>query len=365
MTRLTVTAVLPAHNEEEVLPAAIAALRAQTVAPDRILVVSDNSTDATVAVARSLGADVMETVGNSHRKAGALNQALPTVTTQVALVMDADTTIAATFIEEALTTLAERPEVGAVGGVFRGAELPGLLHRFQRNEFERYGVKVAVTERLEVLTGTASCIRVAALEAVAAARGVTLPGRPGDYYDRDAITEDSELTLALRTLGYVLVSPPTMVCTTETMPTWGDLHRQRVRWYKGMLDNLRAYGLTRTTARYVGQQAMLLAGTLVLWLLLALTAITIALGIFVVIPFWVAVMGIFVIERLLAVWDQGWRSRLLTALIVPDLVYDVGLQVAYLRAFALFLAGQDFVWNHVNAAAVPGASRPAGLELAA
>lgn len=365
MTRLTITAVLPAHNEQDVLPAAIAALRAQTVAPDRILVVSDNSTDATVAVARSLGVDVMVTAGNRHRKAGALNQALPTVTTDIALVMDADTTIVASFIEDALAILAESPEVGAVGGVFQGAELPGLLHRFQRNEFERYGVKVAVTGRLEVLTGTASCIRVSALEAVAAARGVTLPGRPGDCYDRDAITEDSELTLALRTLGYLLVSPRSMACTTETMPTWGDLHRQRVRWYKGMLDNLRAYGLTRTTARYVGQQAMLLTGTLVLWLLFALTAITIGLGIFVVIPFWVAVMGVFVVERLLAVWDQGWRSRLLTALVLPDLVYDVGLQVAYLRAVGLFLARRDFAWNHVSPTAAPQAQPAAQVELAA
>ena len=135
MKRLTITAVLPAHNEQDVLPAALAALQAQTVAPDRILVVSDNSTDATVAVARGLGAEVVETVGNRHRKAGALNQVLPTVTTDVVLVMDADTTIAPTFVEEGLSILAERPEVGAVGGVFRGAESPGLLHRFQRNEF--------------------------------------------------------------------------------------------------------------------------------------------------------------------------------------------------------------------------------------
>ncbi len=365
MTRLTLTAVLPAHNEQDVLPAAIAALRAQTVAPDRILVVSDNSTDNTVAVARALGVDVMVTAGNRHRKAGALNQALPTVTTDIALVMDADTTIVATFIADALDILAERAEVGAVGGVFQGAQVPGLLHRFQRNEFERYGVKVAVTGRLEVLTGTASCIRVSALQAVAAARGVTLPGRPGDCYDRDAITEDSELTLALRTLGYLLVSPRSMACTTETMPTWGDLHRQRVRWYKGMLDNLRGYGLTSTTARYVGQQAMLLTGTLVLWLLFALTAVAIALGSFVVIPFWVAVMGVFVVERLLAVWDQGWRSRLLTVLILPDLVYDVGLQIAYLRAFGLFLARQDFGWNHVAPAGAHEVRVAKPVELAA
>jgi len=361
MSRLTITAVLPAHNEQATLPAAVAALRAQTVAPDRILVVSDNSTDATAEVARGLGVEVVETVDNRYRKAGALNQVLPTVTTDVVLVMDADTTIAPTFVEEGLSVLAERPEVGAVGGVFRGADDSGLLHRFQRNEFERYGVKVSVTGRVEVLTGTAACIRVDALQAVAAARGDALPGRHGDCYDRDAITEDSELTLALKTLGYKLASPRSMTCTTETMPTLRDLHQQRVRWYKGMLDNLRAYGFSRTTTRYFGQQAMLTIGALVLWLLFALTVTTVILGVFVVVPFWVAIMCVFVVERLLGVWEQGWRSRLLTVLIVPDLVYDVTLQVAYFRAFALFLARRDFVWNHVAAPA----ARAADLELAA
>lgn len=227
--RLTVTAVVPAHNEQDALPTTVAALRRQTVRPDRILVVSDNSTDDTVLVALALGVDVMESFGNADRKAGALNQALREVTTDVALVLDADTAIAPTFIEEGVALLAERPELGAVGGVFVGEEPDSLLRRFQYDEYQRYATKLAVTGRLEVLTGTASCIRVSALRHVAAARGSALPGRTGDVYDRAAITEDSELTLALRTLGYELVSPLTMTCTTETMPTWGDLHRQRVR----------------------------------------------------------------------------------------------------------------------------------------
>jgi cellulose synthase/poly-beta-1,6-N-acetylglucosamine synthase-like glycosyltransferase len=347
----SVVVIIPAHDEEQALPATVASLAAQTRRPDRVLVVSDNSTDATVEVARAAGADVMETVGNTARKAGALNQAIATATEDVVMVLDADTTIAPTFVEEGLAVLASAPHVAAVGGVFRGRPPHGYLQYCQANEYTRYGVQVDVTGRTAVLTGTAALVRRAALEEVAAARGTVLPGERGDVYDRHAITEDSELTLALRTLGHELRSPVTMTCTTELMPTSGDLHRQRVRWYKGMLDNLGEYGLTRTTWRYVGQQVMLALGTLMMAAYLLLTAVTLVTGTFTLSPLWAAVGLVFVAERLVTVWGAGRRARLLSVLVLPELLYDLALQRAFVHAAALFVTRRQTTWNHVAASA--------------
>ena len=280
-----VVALVPAHDEADALPATLASLRAQTRPVDRVFVVSDNSTDATVDVARSLGADVVCTVGNTGRKARALNQALAQIEAENVLVLDADTSVAPTFVEEGLALLHARPALCAVGGVFRGTEPTSVLEQLQHNEHERYAVQIDVTGRTAVLTGTAALVRTQALAAVARARGATLPGKPGAVYDPEAITEDSELTLALRTLGFELASPLSMSCTTELMPTPRDLHRQPVRWYKGMLDNLRVYGLTRVTARYYGQQVMPAVSTLMLMSLVLLTALTIVTGTFQVVLF--------------------------------------------------------------------------------
>lgn len=358
-----VVAVVPAHDEAGALPATIASLRAQTRAVDKVLVVSDNSTDATVEVARALRADVVETVGNTDRKAGALNQALLLVDAENVLILDADTTIAPTFVEDGLALLDARPEVGAVGGVFRGTPPRSVLEQLQSNEYERYGVQIDVTGRTAVLTGTAALVRTEALRAVAAAREARLPGRRGDVYDARAITEDSELTLALRTLGYQLASPQRMSCTTELMPTRRDLFRQRVRWYKGMLDNLRSYGLTRVTARYVGQQVMIALGTVMLASLLVLTAVTIVTGAFRLSPFWLAVGAVLVVERLVTVWRNGRRARVLAALVLPELVYDLFLQAAFVRACFLVLTRRDAVWHHVQVgdatAAVSGSTATA------
>lgn len=343
-----VVALIPAHNEAEALPSTMASLHAQTRPVERVVVVSDNSTDATIETARALGAEVIETVGNTGRKAGALNQALRLVDAENILVLDADTAIAPTFVEEGLTLLDERPELGAVGGVFRGTPPTSLLEQFQSNEYERYAVQIDVAGRTAVLTGTAALIRTEALAEVARNRGRRLPGPRGAAYDPGAIKEDSELTLALRTLGYELASPPTMTCTTELMPRARDLHRQRVRWYKGMLDNLRAYGFTRVTARYYGQQAMLAVGTLMLMSLVVLTALTVAMESFVVVPFWLAVGGVFVAERLVTVWDNGPGARVVAALVLPELFYGMFLQVAFLRACVLAAAAREVEWNHVD-----------------
>jgi hypothetical protein len=73
---VTVTVLVPAHNEEVSLPATLASLREQTRPPERVIVVADNCTDSTVALAEAAGAEVVESVDNTHKKAGALNQVL-------------------------------------------------------------------------------------------------------------------------------------------------------------------------------------------------------------------------------------------------------------------------------------------------
>ncbi|GEA85122.1 MULTISPECIES: glycosyltransferase family 2 protein [Cellulomonas] len=344
--------LVPAHDEADAIGGTLAALAEQTGAPQRVVVIADNCTDDTADVARRHGAEVVETVANTARKAGALDQALVRLRTspaQYVLVVDADTRLAPAFVETALARLDADVRLGAVSGIFVGERPRSVLQQLQANEYERYRTQILTTQRVSVVTGTASMFRLTALDEVAAERGRRLPGSPGDVYDRTAITEDSELTLALKTLGWRLEAPQECVCLTELMPTWGDLHRQRVRWYKGMLDNLREYGFTRTTARYVGQQLMIGVGMATLALLTVLTVASVVAGVFAVSPFWLAIGGVFVVNRLVTVWPVGRDGRLLAAAVIPEIVYDAALQAAFLRAVVCAAARRDVTWNHVTA----------------
>ncbi|GGA00091.1 glycosyltransferase family 2 protein [Nesterenkonia alkaliphila] len=336
-----ITVIIPAHNEADALPTTIASLRAQTVSPDRVLVVSDNSTDQTVEVARSLGVDVMETIGNTARKAGALNQALATLDrTGLVLVMDADTELVPTWIETALSEL-DDPTVGGVGAVFHGGEPDGYLQLCQKLEWERYAEQIDRTGKVFVLSGTAALIRWEALEDVR--------HRFGHWYDTATITEDMKITLALKECGWTLRSPVACKTITEMMPTPRMLFLQRRRWYLGALQNVMDMGFTRVTAPYWGQQVMLAVSVLLLWTLIVATAVSVAInGWQAPQLFWLAVGGVFVIERVLTIWDQPVRYRVFAALIIPELVYSLLLQASYVAAVWQKLTGSAGSWHHVE-----------------
>ena len=74
--RLRLTVLVPAHDEALTIGATLESLWGQTRPPDRVVVVADNCTDDTADIAREHGAEVFTTVGNTEKKAGALNQAL-------------------------------------------------------------------------------------------------------------------------------------------------------------------------------------------------------------------------------------------------------------------------------------------------
>jgi cellulose synthase/poly-beta-1,6-N-acetylglucosamine synthase-like glycosyltransferase len=357
---IVVTCLIPAHNEEFSLPTTLGALREQTRPPDRVIVVADNCSDRTADIAREMGFEAFETVGNTHKKGGALNQALavllPTTgPSDAILVMDADTSLSPRFVEVAAQRFTDDPELTAVGGVFFGEGGHGLIGQFQRNEYTRYSRQIRARHgRVFVLTGTATMFRADALLDVAAARGVFIPGETGKVYDTAALTEDNELTLALKSLGATMTSPPECMVTTEIMPTWRNLWVQRQRWQRGALENLSAYGLTRATIRYWGQQVGIGYGAVALNLALLLMLITVlAIDIWIWFPFWLIVGLIFVLERVLTVWKGGWKARGLAVLLFPELAYDVFLQVVFGKCLLDITLGRRPTWGHVQHPTTP------------
>jgi cellulose synthase/poly-beta-1,6-N-acetylglucosamine synthase-like glycosyltransferase len=278
----------------------------------------------------------------------------------VILVMDADSTIARVFLESALARLEADPSLVAVGGLFYGEEGGGLVGQYQRNEYGRYQRLVArKLGRVFVLTGTASVIRAYALRAIAEHRGPMLPGPAGKVYDTYALTEDNELTLSLKTLGARMTCPPECRVTTEIMTSWRDLWRQRLRWHRGALENIGAYGLTRATARYWGQQLGLAYGVLALQsYLLLMTISLLAADDIRWSPFWVTIGMIFALERIVTVWRVGWRGRLLAVPVLPELAYAVFLQACFVTSICQILGGRKADWNDVPRPAVPGLLAP-------
>ena len=93
--RPTVGIVVPAHNEHENIARTVRALAAQLQHGDRLIVVADNCSDDTAALARDAGAEVIERTNTVDRGKGfALDYGVrhleSTGPTQVGMIVDAD-----------------------------------------------------------------------------------------------------------------------------------------------------------------------------------------------------------------------------------------------------------------------------------
>ena len=352
---VTVTVLIPAHNEEATLALTIASLQGQSHPPERIIVVADNCTDSTVEIAGRSGVEVVESVDNTHKKAGALNQAmrrlLPTQgDNDTVMVVDADTLLDDGFLEAAMARFAGDRALMAIGGLFYAEDGGGVLGQFQRNEYRRYSRDIRRRDgRVFVLTGTSSIFRPAALRTVARSRGSSIPGVPGDVYDTAALTEDNELTIALKSLGALMISPSQCTVVTELMPSWSTLWNQRLRWQRGALENLGAYGLTPRTFRYWAQQLGLGYGVIALTGYIALIVLTLlSVNAWVWFPFWMWLGLVFTIERVVTVWAGGWPARLLAATLIPELGYAMFLNLVYLKGVLDILMGRRAGWTHLT-----------------
>ena len=90
-----IVALIPAHNEQEGITKTVRSLLGQELQPNFVIVMADNCTDETVDRAVLAGAWVIKTIGNTAKKAGALNQGLSTIMpflsdTDYVLCQDAD-----------------------------------------------------------------------------------------------------------------------------------------------------------------------------------------------------------------------------------------------------------------------------------
>ena len=331
--------LLPAHNEAERIGAALASLHAQADRPTWIVVVADNCTDETTDIAIAHGATVLATEGNTAKKAGALNQALAHLLPQLraddnVLVMDADCTLDPAFLTNAATYLDRG--YGAVGGIFSGDAGGGFVGHLQRNEYARYARDVARRKgKCLVVTGTAAAFRVDVLRRVSAARlAGTVPAGDGNggIYDTTVLTEDNELTFALRHLSYRVISPPECTLVTEVMPDWRALWRQRLRWKRGAVENCVQYGLTRVTLPYWGRQILTAVGVLVSAVYIASIFLMVTAGSVHLHPFWLGLSLIFVVERAITVRHRGW-VRMALAATCYEIVLDYFLQACHAKAY--------------------------------
>ncbi len=249
---ISATVIIAAHDEVAVLPATLAALAAQTVPAEVVLIADDGSTDGTAALLGErygLLAGEPGRIGPPGRadpslrwlrlprggKALALNVAAALADTELVMTIDADTLVEPDALAAMRQAFADDPRLVAATGVlfpFCEASLSGrILQWFQGYEYVRNFLSRYAWGRMDgllLLSGAFSCYRRDALLAVGG-------------FDPDCLVEDYELTHRLRDhgvregLGWRTAVVGGAQGRTEVPGTVGAFLQQRRRWFGGFL----------------------------------------------------------------------------------------------------------------------------------
>lgn len=256
-----VAALVPAHNEEATIEKTIESLMAQIHPFEFVLIIADNCTDGTVSIVEKLqeryGSDklrLLQTEGNTHKKAGALNQGFAKVPRGIDFLfsMDADTILHPKIIEEGVRELKKDPQAGGICSAYRTLppEVKGIKTRWEKFLWRLQNIEFghANAWRIENLGSARVLPGVSVLYRMDALLDVLIAHKDGTVWATDSLVEDYRLTLELKDLGWKAKSSQDMISWSD-VPTSltgkGGLWNQRVRWYSGTVDEIRKRGLQK------------------------------------------------------------------------------------------------------------------------
>ncbi|MDI6649001.1 glycosyltransferase family 2 protein [Bacillus altitudinis] len=230
----TVSILIPAHNEEVVIRQTLKAM-VQLSYPKHLLeiiVINDNSSDCTGEIVQSFSEqyDHVHMIETKPPFAGkgkstALNEGLKASTGDVICVYDADNMLEKKAVYHLVLGLLNDPKAGAVVGKFRVINAAkNLLTKFinieticfqwmaQGGRWKWFGIAT--------IPGTNFAIRRHILEELGG-------------WDVHALAEDTELTIRVYNLGYVIRFFPAAITWEQEPETWKVWWRQRTRWARG------------------------------------------------------------------------------------------------------------------------------------
>jgi N-acetylglucosaminyltransferase len=228
---LTLTVIVPAHNEEAGLPETLSALLKQTMPPDRIIVVDDGSNDGTAEVARGYPVEVMRRGQSSGSKSLALNHALAGCDTDIVMNVDGDTIVGPDFVERIKVPFLD-PEVAVAAGIVQVWNPRGVIQRGREIEYllgqHLYRPIQNMWASPTVCPGAACAYRRSLLAA-------------GGGFPDDTIAEDMDYTWQTMIAGYRAVYVAGAECYVIDPQTPGQLSIQLWRWMSGYFQCVRLH----------------------------------------------------------------------------------------------------------------------------
>ncbi|MFG6665389.1 bifunctional polysaccharide deacetylase/glycosyltransferase family 2 protein [Sulfitobacter sp. 916] len=223
----SVTIVIPAYNEEQVIEQCIRKALLSEYPDFDIIVVDDGSTDDTYLRAASFSYHPLVTVLKqpNRGKAAALNAALDESQSDILICIDADSQIAPDAVR-LLAAHFESPNVGAVAGKVVVGNRHNLLTRLQALEYvTSQAIERQAKEYLNAITVVPGAIGAWRTTALLEA----------GIFSTETLTEDADMTMAVIRSKYKVLYEDRAIARTEVPASLTALMTQRLRWSLGMM----------------------------------------------------------------------------------------------------------------------------------
>ena len=223
-----VSVVIAAYNEEKVILRTVQSILNNAYPEVEVVVVDDGSKDGTLDVLhRAFDAEprVKILTQPNRGKSAALNHAIAHSRHEILVALDADTIFRKGTIAKLVRHFGD-PQVGAVSGNALVGNRNSWLTRFQSIEYVcGFNLDRRALDLLNAITVVPGAVG-------AWRKGLIL--RAGGF-GHDTLAEDTDLTLAIRRLGYEIRYEAQGIAYTEAPETVKDLAKQRFRWAFGTL----------------------------------------------------------------------------------------------------------------------------------
>tara|TARA_Y100000034_G_scaffold101914_1_gene126500 strand:+ start:1 stop:1221 length:1221 start_codon:yes stop_codon:yes gene_type:complete len=228
-----VSVIVPAYNEEKTIEKTIKSLLNLNYPRNKleIIVVSDESTDNTVNIVKKFKR--IKLINNKHKgigKASAVNAGIRVAKGEFFGILDADSEVSKNSLRVALTYFSSE-KVGGVITPIKIVNIKNLYRGLQRIEYTFTALIRELMSRINTLYyshGVLSLLRTGLVKKLG-------------YFDENNLTEDLEIAMRLKYNGYEMKMASKALTYTRAPGTFKELWNQRVRWYRGFMQNIVKY----------------------------------------------------------------------------------------------------------------------------
>lgn len=226
---MTITILIPCHNEERSIRATIDSCLNQSRTPEEIIVINDGSTDRTAEILEQFGEKikVISIPTATGNKSHAQEYGLRFVTTEIFIATDGDTVLDRHFVEYVLENF-KNPEIHAVGGYVKSMRFNWITacRAFEYTIGQNlYKLGQSYIGFMMVIPGAAGAFR-------------TNSFKTHISFDHDTLTEDLDFTYRFHKYGLRIGYDRRMVAFTQDPMTLHSYVNQMRRWYGGGWQNL-------------------------------------------------------------------------------------------------------------------------------